>query len=187
MKRRTTRRKAGMLAMVLLVAAWTGAANSASSSTEASNAASCTTPEFRQFDFWMGDWDAFDIGEPARLVARTRVDPILDGCVLHEDYQDTGGLKGQSFTTYDSSRKKWHQSWVTNRGQLLLLDGSFQNGKMVLSGIDRTPAGTTRRVRGVWRRVDGGVRETTMTSLDGGKTWQTWFDIVFRPHKGAPR
>ena len=185
MKLRTTKRNAATVAAVLLVAAWIGTVNPASSSTEMSNAASCGTPEFRQFDFWVGDWDAFDAGGPAKSVARARIDRILGGCVLREDYQDTNGLKGQSFSIYDSSQKKWHQSWVTNRGQLLLLDGSFQHGEMALFGTDRTPEGKTRHVRGVWRPMDGGVRETATTSLDGSKTWQPWFDIVFRPHKRA--
>jgi hypothetical protein len=49
----------------------------------------CAGPEYRVFDFWVGDWDAFDVGNPAP-VARVRVDRILDGCVLREDYQQTG-------------------------------------------------------------------------------------------------
>jgi hypothetical protein len=31
--------------------------------------------------------------------------------------------------------------------------------------------------------MTGGVRETAVTSTDGGTTWQPWFDLVFRPHK----
>jgi hypothetical protein len=29
----------------------------------------------------------------------------------------------------------------------------------------------------------GVVRETAVTSTDGGKTWQQWFDLVFRQRK----
>jgi len=53
---------------------------------------------------------------------------------------------------------------------------------MVLSGSDLTPTGEKREVRGVWKPVEGGVRETAVTSLDAGKTWQPWFDLMFRPH-----
>jgi len=56
----------------------------------------CSGPEYRQFDFWVGDWDAFDAGK-AEVVARARVDRILDGCVLREDYERVNGLHGQSF------------------------------------------------------------------------------------------
>lgn len=130
----------------------------------------------------MGDWDAFDFGGKT-AVARVRVDRLLDGCVLREEYGGVDGHEGQSLSIYDSSRRVWHQSWVTNRGELLTIEGTFQAGKMVLSGADRTDDGKERRVRGIWKPEDGGVRETAVTSTDGGKTWKPWFDLVFRPHK----
>lgn len=142
---------------------------------------SCAAEEFRQFDFWLGDWDAFDVDKPA-IVARTRVDPILDRCVLREDYESVNGLKGQSLTLYDASRKIWHQSWATNRGQLLVIEGKLEAGEMILEGADRTIDGKERRVRGIWKPVSGGVRETAVISTDAGRTWQPWFDLIFRPH-----
>src|SRR5262249_32615914 len=69
----------------------------------APEAAACSAPEYRQFDFWVGDWDAFESGGSIP-VARVRVDRVLDGCALLERYEDTNGLKGQSFTIYDASR-----------------------------------------------------------------------------------
>jgi len=148
----------------------------------ASKAATCTAPEYRQFDFWAGDWDAFDVDKPTTKVARTQVDLILEGCVLRENYEGADGHKGQSFSIYDASRMVWHQSWVTNRGELLVIEGKFEGGEMVLNGVDH---GRVEEpvVRGIWKPVDGGVRETAVTSIDGGKTWKPWFDIVFRPHK----
>jgi hypothetical protein len=141
----------------------------------------CSAPEYKQFDFWVGDWDAFDVDKPTTVVAHARVDRILDGCVLREDYQGTDGHKGQSFTIYDASRKVWHQTWVTNNGRLLTIEGQFQNGQMMLSGADLTENGLKRRVRGSWKAENDGVRETAETSVDGRKTWKPWFDIIFRP------
>jgi ketosteroid isomerase-like protein len=138
---------------------------------------SCTAPEYRQFDFWAGDWDVFDVGSPSK-VAHVRVDRILDGCVLREDYQATDGHQGQSFTIYDAGRKVWHQSWVTNRGQMLEIEGKVEAGEMVLSGEDHAKGAL---VRGTWTPVTGEVRETAVTSTDGGKTWKPWFDLMFRP------
>jgi len=100
--------------------------------------------------------------------------------VLREDYRGTDGHRGQSFTIYDDARKAWHQSWVTNRGELLLIEGRIEHGAMVLSGEDRAKGDL---VRGVWKPEKGYVRETAVTSADGGKTWKPWFDLVFRPHK----
>ena len=139
---------------------------------------SCATPEHRQFDFWIGDWDAFDFGT-SNKVARTRVERTLNGCVLREVYEDPTGLRGESFTIYDVARKVWHQSWVTNRGHLLAIEGKIENNEIVLSGED-SAKGTL--VRGTWKPIDGGVRETALTSADNGVTWKPWFDLVFRPH-----
>lgn len=68
-------------------------------------------------------WDTYDVAAPAKLVARNNVTITLGGCVLHESYEQGDGLVGESFSLYDASRARWHQSWFTNRGQLLLLDG----------------------------------------------------------------
>jgi hypothetical protein len=143
----------------------------------------CSAPEYRQFDFWLGDWDTFELNAPDKVVARNRVDRILDGCVLREVYEQSDGLTGQSFTIYDAARKIWHQSWITNRGQLLVLEGGLQGNRIVLIGADRAADGKPIQLRGAWARVDGGVRETVETSSDGGKIWKPLFDIVFRPHK----
>jgi hypothetical protein len=140
----------------------------------------CTSTEYRQFDFWAGDWDVFDIEKSGPAVAHTRVDRILEGCVLREDYQGTDGHRGQSFTIFDHTRKVWHQTWVTNRGELVVIEGRMENGEIVLSGEDYT-AGTL--VRGRWKPENGNVRESAVTSNDGGRTWKPWFDLMFRPRK----
>jgi hypothetical protein len=169
--------------VVVQFATVAGAATRFVPSADAAKPGACVAPEYRQFDFWAGDWDAFDVDKPTTKVARTRVDHILEGCVLLEDYQGTNGAKGQSFSIYDAARKVWHQSWVTNRGQLLVIEGALQAGEMVLTGIDHTPSGEERLVRGIWKPIDGGVRETAVISTDGGKTWKPWFDLIFRGHK----
>jgi hypothetical protein len=152
-------------------------------SAQTTKPAACTAPEYRQFDFWIGDWDTFELNDREQIVARCRVDSILDGCALREVYEQRDGLTGQSFTIYDLARKVWHQSWVTNRGQLLVLEGGVEGDRMVLTGADRSADGKPILLRGVWMRREGGVRETADTSSDGGRTWKPLFDVVFRPHK----
>src|SRR5688500_577041 len=49
-------------------------------------AAQCRSPEYRQFDFWVGDWDAYDLPDTAKAVARIQVSSIMDGCALREVY-----------------------------------------------------------------------------------------------------
>jgi len=168
--------KVGVILLAILLAA-SEMAVARVAPTDSPTAASCAAPVYRQFDFWVGDWDAFDVGSPTK-VAHARIDRILDGCVLREDYQGADGHKGQSFTIYDAARKVWHQSWVTNRGELLVIEGKSEAGEMVLTGENHAK-GTI--VRGVWKPENGGVRETAVSSSDGGTTWKPWFDLVFRP------
>src|ERR1035437_1518703 len=167
--------KVGIVYVGVVFAA-SGLTASRIASAEGSKSGSCAAPTYRQFDFWTGDWDVFDFGSPIK-VAHARVDLILDGCVLREDYQGSDGHKGQSFTIYDATRKVWHQSWVTNRGELLAIEGKIENGEMVLTGEDHA---TGALVRGWWKPVNGEVRETAATSTDAGKTLKPSFDLVFR-------
>ena len=125
---------------VLALFAATGGETAGRMPRQAVPPAFCSAPEFRQFDFWLGDWDVFDVGKSA-VVAHARVDLTLGGCVLREDYQGANGLQGQSFTLYDAIRKIWHQSWATNRGQLLVIEGKLDAGQMLLAGADRTAEG----------------------------------------------
>jgi hypothetical protein len=178
----TTWSSAGIAAGLLIVAG-TALGPRLASASEPEKPAACSAPPFQQFDFWVGDWDAFEVDNPDTPVAHNRVTRILGGCVLLEVYEGTNGMIGQSFSIYDPTRKVWHQSWVTNRGELLVIEGGIRAGEMVLSGVDRTKDGKSRRVRGTWKSVEGGVRETALRSTDGGKTWNLWFDLLFRPHK----
>jgi hypothetical protein len=168
--------------MAVLCISLPATADRAASAAESAKTAPCESPIYRQFDFWSGDWDAFDVHDPSTVVARTRVSRILGGCVLLEDYQGADGHFGRSFTIYDSSRNRWHQTWVTNQGTLLMIEGGLEDGKMVLRGADRIKD-KTRQVRGVWKAVPEGVQETAVISTDGGKTWTQWFDLIFRSHK----
>ena len=144
--------------------------------------APCTAPAYREFDFWLGDWDVFDRKDQSQ-VARVRVSSILAGCVLLEEYRDMQGHEGRSFSIYDASRSVWHQSWVTDRGQLLIVEGHFHDGVMELVGTDHpTPGAGERWVRGRWQATSDGVREVAVRSIDGKKTWQPWFDLIFRLH-----
>jgi len=152
----------------------------------AAPAANCATPEYRQLDFWVGDWDTFeaDASSPASE-ARNHVSLILDDCVIYEIYADTGGMTGESFSIYDSARKLWHQTWVTTRGHLLVLEGRMQGGRMVLLGDEPDADGRPAQQRVSWWPMHGGVRELGESSHDGGKSWTTDFDIVFRPHAAS--
>jgi hypothetical protein len=146
--------------------------------------ASCTAAaEYHQLDFWIGDWDTFETDGPSGpSEARTHIDPIAQGCAIHELYEQTDGLIGDSILSYDPVRKQWQQTWVTNRGSIMVITGDFKNGALVLQGEAHLKDGSTVVQRITWQRQEQGVREFAVLSKDSGKTWAPAFDVVFRKH-----
>ncbi len=147
-------------------------------------AAKCPLAEYRQFDFWLGDWDTFesDHSTPGS-VARTHVTPIASGCAIHELYEQVDGLIGDSILSYDGARKVWQQTWVDNYGALLQLSGAFKDGAVTMEGEMHLQGGKAIKQRITWKAEDGGVREFSTRSKDGGKTWEPFFDVLFKKHK----
>lgn len=137
----------------------------------------CSGPEYRQFDFWLGEWE---VKLPNGKVAGTNsIKSILGGCALQESWQGSGNINGHSYNIYDATAKSWHQTWVDNAGSLLDLNGGLQDGKMVLSGDSKDEKGTTVKNRITWTRIDADhVRQLWETSSDG-KTWAVSFDGMY--------
>jgi len=169
----------GALALAAVAMALAGDAGHAA----AAPASVCVEAEYRQLDFWLGDWDVYDVGAP-QAVARARISRILDGCVVHELYEQRDGVRGESFSIFDRTRGVWHQTWVTNHGRLLQIEGSLGGDRVVLSGRYKDDAGRTVMIRGTWWAAPEGVRELAETSGDDGGSWKPAFDLLFRPHRG---
>ena len=145
---------------------------------------SCSAAEYHLLDFWIGDWDTFEADTPGgRSVARAHVDPIAEGCAIHELYEQADGLIGDSILSYDPVRKKWQQTWVTNRGSIMVIAGNFKDGKLVLEGEVHLMDGRSVTQRITWAAQDKGVRESAVLSKDGGQTWTPAFDVLFLKHK----
>jgi hypothetical protein len=140
--------------------------------------------EYHQLDFWIGDWDTFETDSPnGPSEARAHVDPIAQGCAIHELYEQSDGLIGDSILSYDPVRKRWQQTWVTNRGALMVIVGNFKDGALALEGDVHLKDGTTLAQRITWKAQDKGVREFAVMSTDSGKTWAPAFDVLFLKHK----
>jgi hypothetical protein len=177
------RRTAFAVLGVLLIGQATAAAPVVSTPSSA-----CSAAEYHQMDFWIGDWDTFESDTPGGAsVARAHVDPIAQGCAIHELYEQTDGLIGDSILSYDPARKRWQQTWVTNRGSIMLISGTFKDGAMVLEGESHLKDGKSVMQRITWKSQDNGVRESAVLSKDQGKTWTPAFDVVFLKHPDGGR
>ena len=73
-------------------------------------AAACDSTPFRQFDFWLGEWQVHT--PDGKLAGTNRIERQYDGCVIHEHYTTGRGYSGESLNMYDGPRKIWHQTWV---------------------------------------------------------------------------
>ena len=139
----------------------------------AESSSHCSSADYHRLDFWIGDWDTFDSDAPGGAsIARARVEPIAQGCAIHELYEQTDGLIGDSILSYDPARKQWQQTWVTNRGSIMVIVGTFKDGTSVMQRI-------------TWKGQGEGVRESAVLSKDGGKTWSPAFDVLFLKRKAG--
>jgi hypothetical protein len=173
---------AALGAVALGIAGLWGAVPALGSPASTKPSPGCNVTEYRQLDFWLGDWDTFDSDDTTTSVARAHVDLIAAGCAVHELYEQTDGLIGDSILSFDPGRKLWQQTWVTNYGSLMVISGRFKEGVLTLDGTMHFGNGKSLQQRITWKASGGGVRESSVTSKDGGKTWDPAFDVLFLKH-----
>ncbi|HLZ02756.1 MAG TPA: hypothetical protein VKR55_11470 [Bradyrhizobium sp.] len=139
--------------------------------------ADAALPESAAFDFWQGAWRVTDPND-GKLLGFSKVDRILGGRVLHEQWSGADGYCGESFNIFDKDRRCWHQSWVSDDGTLLLLDGGSVDRAMDLQGA--AADGERHRIR--WTpQADGSVLQLWEASGDGGASWRLRLAGLYRP------
>jgi len=141
--------------------------------------AQCDGEYFRQFDFWLGQWQVFT--PDGKKAGSNHIATDLNLCVLIEHYVTASGYEGRSLNIYDQQQQSWHQTWVDNSGLLLKLDGQYQHGQMVLTGSGKNAQGQTMLHKISWTpQANGDVRQHWQTSNNKGQNWQTVFDGLYK-------
>src|SRR5690242_7043856 len=138
--------------------------------------AACADLQYRQFDFWLGDWNVATAD--GKLVGHDHIEKAYGSCVLQEHWTSVDGGTGGSVSIYDMSRKLWHQTWVDSTGTLVVLEGGLKDGRMVMTG-DMTQDGKRVLDRMSWSPMGAKIRQLWETSSDGGKSWVTIFDVYY--------
>jgi hypothetical protein len=140
----------------------------------------CTAAEYRQFDFWLGDFRVED--HKGNHVGDNQITSHLGGCMLMEGWKGAGGMHGMSMNFYDPADGTWNQVFVDNLGKPANwppLKGRFESGAMVL----HSPAASTPRTRWTWTPLgDGRVRQMAESSSDG-TSWTVTWDSYYVPKK----
>lgn len=138
----------------------------------------CTDEKSHQFDFWIGEWT---VTAGDKVAGTNTIRPILDGCVLQENWTGARGEAGSSLNHYDPSTGQWRQYWVWRSGTTLEFAGEYSDGRMVLSGESKMKDGKVARNRITWyANQDGTVRQHWEMSTDDGKSWNSVFDGLYR-------
>ena len=134
----------------------------------------CGAPAFRQFDFWVGNWNVYK--PDGTLVGENRIEREYSGCLVHENYSTPRGYVGQSLNAYDATRRVWQQTWVDNQGTVLNLVGGLEGASMVLRGTTPTSDGGKIEQRITWTpNADGSVRQL-WEAQDKSGAWAVKFD-----------
>ena len=143
----------------------------------------CSSPEARQFDFWVGTWDLTWEGGKGTNVVESK----LNRCVIQENFdgrdQEGNGLVGMSTSVYNPAKEKWLQTWVDNQGGYLDFEGELDHGKMTL-GREAERNGVRFLQRMVFFNItDDALDWNWERSDDGGKTWNTTWTIHYQRRK----
>jgi hypothetical protein len=134
--------------------------------------------ESRQFDFWLGEWS---VTNPAGQAAgESRIESIAGGAGLLENWTGAKSDTGRSLNAWNPGRKQWQQFWVGSGGGVLELAGGLVDNSMVLTG-EHDVRGQRLTEKITWTpNSDGSVRQHWEQSADGGKSWKTVFDGLYR-------
>jgi tetratricopeptide (TPR) repeat protein len=147
------------------------------------NAKPCSArPEYRQLDFWIGDWDV-TVTKQNQVAGTSSIQLILGDCVILENWAGAGGTNGKSFNFFNSTTSKWQQTWVDDKGSLLEFVGDYKDGAMHYT--------TTTMTKGqkVWQRMTlfnlstDQMRQLGEQSTDEGKTWSVMYDLTYSRRK----
>jgi hypothetical protein len=138
-------------------------------------------PKAKEFDFWIGQWDVtpWAVAAPtaAQQMGFNDVHPILEHCVISENWKSARGGEGKSYNYYDTNLGKWRQIWMSDSGGALDYTGEFSDGAMRFVGWNKDAKGNRVEQKLTFFAIaPDTVRQLFEASTDGGKTWKSTFD-----------
>lgn len=140
-----------------------------------------TDTMYRQFDFWIGNWEVYG---PKGKAGDSKIERILDSCIILENWTSArAGYAGKSFNTYNAATGQWQQTWVDNAGGTTeFLRGHAEKDKMVFYAENVAGPKGKKFMRRLtfYKLSDDKVRQHGERSDDDGKTWTTEYDLEYR-------
>lgn len=143
-----------------------------------SSAMACEEAAYRQFDFWLGQWEVHT--RDGTLAGRNTIEQAESGCLLIENWQSANGGTGQSYNFYSPGTKSWRQVWVS-QGAIIDYSGGWREGAMQLEGeITYQASGQQFPFRGAWTPKNGDVEQKLEQWNPETDRWDDWFTGVYR-------
>ncbi len=141
----------------------------------------CATQKHAEFDFWLGDWNVYDI-QVDPIVGYNMITRSMKGCVIEEHWKGAGGFAGKSFNTYNPVDSSWNQIWVDQSGATYHFKGKIQNHAMVLKGttVGKNGQEILFDLTYTPNQDDGSVRQVWRQSSTEGDSWKVIFDRTYR-------
>lgn len=152
------------------------------------NAAPCEDAEFRQFDFWIGDWDVVSAADGTHQ-GSSHIAKDMGGCVIWENWTSSGGpYFGKSYNTWNVSLKRWEQYWVDNAAGVIFFHGGIKDGVMDYwtDDVPQPSGGALMRHLQFFNLGPDKVRQFSQGSTDGGKTWHVEYDFIYTKSAQKP-
>jgi ketosteroid isomerase-like protein len=152
----------------------------------------CSNPVYRNFDFWLGQWEAF--GTNGQKAGDSKVTLILDSCIILEEWTSAGlqqGLRyaGKSYNTYNRLTKQWQQTWVDNvGGSTEYLQGKYEEDKIIFKSLPfkiKKDSFAVRRLT-FYKLSNDKVRQYGEISTDDGATYTVEYDLEYRKKENNP-
>lgn len=147
------------------------------------NARPCKySPEAKQFDFWVGEWDVQISGQS---VGTNIIERLEEGCLIMENWTGRGG-SGKSMNFYNPVTKKWRQTYMSSNQVIWEMSGTYKDGVMNYEGEMMPPNSQPIMVRvKLYNLSTERIRHTQDNSTDGGKTWTNVWDSTYVRKKAA--
>ena len=143
--------------------------------------APCSTEEYRQLDFWVGEWNAaWDDGEGNIVHGSNTITRELGDCMIEENFNGNPGnaLEGHSISMYVPRLGHWKQIWMDNQGGFLDFSGGPDEEGFHFT-MER-PSEQAPHLRMVFRNItDNSFDWHWQRSQDGGETWEDSWHIQY--------
>ena len=139
-------------------------------------------PKAREFDFWVGEWNAYQTGTHI-LAGVSSIQSVSGGCMILENWTSIGApYSGKSMNFIDVATGKWQQIWVGSEGsgQHVFINGEYRDSAMRFDF--EQPVTGSAPLKGRFTFFNQGsdqVRQLNETSADGGKTWSIGYDFTY--------